>query len=711
MEYNTFIERWSGYPTLFSNYTFQNILISVNDIFLVSLCHKDTKDTVIAKVQFIEGFNKEKINKVIELKSNYNYESVLIENHFVSVDDAIIGTDLFTLLPMKVIGDDYIIRADECCSLKQFEEAIAYLAYGASLNDSEAFIKLGNLFRDGIVQVVRAYKAILCYKKAIELNNPMGYCMIGLMYETGTDTPIDYEYSLKNYNLACDEKIGYGFYLRASLTEKMKTKDYNIYDVCDDFYKSYELGYLDGVVEYARCIFAYDLEKSYQNKAIKLLHQGNNMGYVRCGCYLGYCYHSGSGVVQDYKKAMSYYQIACSKYHYPAYVPLAKLYKEGHGVEKDIEKFKAYILKACHVGNTQGMQEMVEYYLSTGNDKDVYRAIYWMKQGIKKEDEVLLYRLGELYENGIYLKQDIRKSSGLFLKSARQGYIPALIKSAKIFIDGYVLMKNYEISKKMYLEAIKRGSDEALIGLSIMYRDGMGVEKDIQSALDLLSKAIDNKCVDAIVEKGLIYCDERFGLFNINESKKLFTEALDLNSSCAAYYLSKISLYEDRHDDAKEFLLKASKLGDFNASLELSELSCDDKEKFEYLTLAKKQGCKAAYVPLAIMHLNGFGLEGNAFKLLYEAECFGDKSSSYHLACCYCYGIGCIPDGNKAIDALNIPKDKFSHYLMGMIYYEGLAIRKNRIRGLNHLKIAAEMGHVEAIEKIELIKSLDNSEE
>ena len=54
--------------------------------------------------------------------------------------------------------------------------------------------------------------------------------------------------------------------------------------------------------------------------------------------YVGYLYDNGRGVLQDYKKAMEWYQKAALQGSGNAMDAIGKLYEDGKGVPQDYKK-------------------------------------------------------------------------------------------------------------------------------------------------------------------------------------------------------------------------------------------------------------------------------------------------------------------------------------------------------------------------------------
>ena len=61
---------------------------------------------------------------------------------------------------------------------------------------------------------------------------------------------------------------------------------------------------------------------------------------------LGVMYQNGTGVTQDYSKAMEWYQKAAEKGSKEAMIDISNMYKDGIGVEKSSRKAKEWLEKS-----------------------------------------------------------------------------------------------------------------------------------------------------------------------------------------------------------------------------------------------------------------------------------------------------------------------------------------------------------------------------
>ena len=73
---------------------------------------------------------------------------------------------------------------------------------------------------------------------------------------------------------------------------------------------------------------------------------------------MGYLYKEGEGVEQNMEKAIAYYQQAVDLGNPYAMSDLAAMYAEGNGVEQDLEKAAEYYRKAVELGDESAAEKL-----------------------------------------------------------------------------------------------------------------------------------------------------------------------------------------------------------------------------------------------------------------------------------------------------------------------------------------------------------------
>ncbi len=176
---------------------------------------------------------------------------------------------------------------------------------------------------------------------------------------------------------------------------------------------------------------------------------------------------------------------------------LARCYRLGIDVEKNIEKAVEWYTKAAEQGDPWAQIELGDiYYFGNCVEKDYSKAVEWYTKAAKQKWSWGLgqFKLGVCYLNGEGITQDYKKAIKLFIKAAENGYadgrINALIALGYCYKNGEGVRKNSKKAVEWYTKAAKLGNANAQYNLAKCYEDGLGVEKDIIKAKIWYSKAI-----------------------------------------------------------------------------------------------------------------------------------------------------------------------------------------------------------------------------
>ncbi len=183
--------------------------------------------------------------------------------------------------------------------------------------------------------------------------NATAECFLGLCYYKGKGVKKD-EYKaeelIKNASTNGDAVVQYkygrfikSFYIDAGMgIEYYKT-------AFDAFLKSAEAGYVPAYYEVADV--GYFVDKN-RERGVYWYGKGADEGDVDCICALAVAYFNGSGVEQDYNKAIELWQRAYDLGNLGSLANIAKCYAKGLGVEIDYSK--ALKMYKEVIANTKG---------------------------------------------------------------------------------------------------------------------------------------------------------------------------------------------------------------------------------------------------------------------------------------------------------------------------------------------------------------------
>lgn len=125
-------------------------------------------------------------------------------------------------------------------------------------------------------------------------------------------------------------------------------------------------------------------------QVLELLHPLAAMGIADAQYRLGFIYHMGKGVDQDYQKAAKWYYLAAEQGHAVAQNNLGWMFDVGKGVAQDYQE-----------------------------------AVKWYRLAAEQGDAVAQNNLGWLYDEGKGVVQDYQEAAKWYRLAAEQGHAVA----------------------------------------------------------------------------------------------------------------------------------------------------------------------------------------------------------------------------------------------------------------------------------------------
>lgn len=218
---------------------------------------------------------------------------------------------------------------------------------------------------------------------------------------------------------------------------------------------------------------------------------------------------------KDYKTAWQFYD-------------WAKACADKNGEEYNPEFAVKLFIEAANGGIAVAKYKLGKMLLNgDGVEKDIPKAIEWLKQAALEENEFAEYALGRLYLKGEEVEKDTIAAEEYLLKSASRGNKYAAYLLGKEYLSGENFGKD-AMKAVEYLElAAEKDFEPAEYILGKEYLRGENFPKDVQKAIDYLKRAAEKDFDFAEYELGKIYL---FG----NDIPKDTETALEYLKSAAA---------------------------------------------------------------------------------------------------------------------------------------------------------------------------------
>lgn len=175
-----------------------------------------------------------------------------------------------------------------------------------------------------------------------------------------------------------------------------------------------DLGFMEGETAYRKGDF---------ETALKKFSVWAEQGDEEAQFNLGQMYQSGQGVVQNYKKAVSWFRKAAEQEYENAQFSLALKYGEGKGVTKNYKEAARWYRKAAVRGHAGAQYNLGQLFLrGDGVVKDYKEAAKWYRKAANQRIVQAQNNLGVLYMQGLGVSRDFVQAHFWFNIADRNGH-------------------------------------------------------------------------------------------------------------------------------------------------------------------------------------------------------------------------------------------------------------------------------------------------
>lgn len=441
---------------------------------------------------------------------------------------------------------------------------------------------------------------------------------------------------------------------------------------------------------------AAQARKDSLDNIMNMAEQGNPAAINEVGNW----YYTGQNVeAADYKKAAQWWLKAAKAGNVYALGNLGLCYQMGHGVEKDSVRSQELYLKAIKDGNTA----LIDKHTKLAENANVFSNVLMAKcykegNGVTKnlqkaaqyfETAAKLGSVESMQEGGMCYMNSRQESKAfpLFKLGAEKKNIVCTYWTGKMLIDGNGVTKDATQGVSYLLNAAEGGFANAQYQLGNCYMEGNGVAQDAGEAVSWYKKAVSNGVIGAKWQLAECYRTGNGSNMNFDEAIGLYAEAV-----ANGYTKSFKKLLEEE-------TVKTSVFYSYLQGLKQMEIAQD------YVAAAKtfKNIEKVKHVEGAVMGAVLLGTKNNpksnvkkAFKML-EKQNGLSAYADYYLATFYENGIGIEKDEDKAITLYKKSAEKgcsWAMCLLGDMYYEGNYVQKDVFQAVKYYLHANETGQL-----------------
>lgn len=380
-----------------------------------------------------------------------------------------------------------------------------------------AYYLKGHYQRLGYLYSEDEFEAFENLKIAADLSNPIAQYELSEMYDNGIGCDYDaseaklwLKKSAENGYYKAEGK--YGIELFGNHTWFNPTRNRSFV-----FLKhAYEQGYDEAYWYIAKCyMYGYGTNVN-KNIAYPLYQKAAENGVMDAQVFLCQKYFKGDyPLPKDYKLCAKWgeealkqgcksvrFETAYSLSHTGNHSRAKELYLElanegntvamnNYGCELDDPKESAiWFHTAADNGDSYGQWNIARYYKNgTGVEKDIDKAIEYFKKSAEQGTSGAMLDLAKMYRYGDGVDISGITAIEWYKKAADNDEIDAILAIAEIYSEGQIILQDIEIAIHYYKMAAEKGNSTALYKLGELYENGTGVEQNINKAIYWYRKA------------------------------------------------------------------------------------------------------------------------------------------------------------------------------------------------------------------------------
>lgn len=392
-------------------------------------------------------------------------------------------------------------------------------------------------------------------------------------------------------------------------------------------------------------------------------------------------------------------------------------YYLGIGKEKNLVIAKSLLRKSSEMGNTKSMNLLADLYIKNIFPCDNYKEAFCLySRGYELGDVRSLYRMGMCYEKGIGTTKDIGKAVSTYEEAYKLGNASACFNLARIYERGDGVLRSLSKSVSWYKKGAEKGDADCACNLAFCYYKGSGVERDVEKAKELF---LEHSDYSSLVQRnlGVIFYkgtstsspDEENGVYWL-------TQAANNGDSTAMLHLGKIYIPKDR-ETAMSWYRKAAnidkKAGAYTYAFYLYKYNETDNWKlsFSWMKCAAENEHIPAQFMLGLFYKCGVGTDVDHTKAFYWFNVAAEND--YEQAYCHIgryYRDGRIVTKNYetalvwfelAISSKDVNVRSEGLFDYGIMFLEGLGVKKNRNKAIDFLAESQSLGCINATKKLQ----------
>ena len=237
------------------------------------------------------------------------------------------------------------------------------------------------------------------------------------------------------------------------------------------------------------------LEEKDYDSAYKFFQTSVDLGNIDAIYELSECYYWGRGSDINYDKSISLIRLGLDKENNNCLFLMGRAFDNGNGIDKDIDKAKTYyrrVIDECSdkkvISKAQGNLAII-LWNEINSESDKLTVIQLYKESIKNGNEVSMYNLGKIFDDGNKVDRDYLVAYDYYRMAAEHNYPDAQAELGWMYEKGHGVPQDYYKSSYWYNLAAKNNHLVAMVNLGNHYMNGNGVECNKEKGFSLYMRA------------------------------------------------------------------------------------------------------------------------------------------------------------------------------------------------------------------------------
>ncbi|MBB3319113.1 hypothetical protein FHT77_005025 [Rhizobium sp. BK181] len=221
---------------------------------------------------------------------------------------------------------------------------------------------------------------------------------------------------------------------------------------------------------------------------LELLEQASQKGEIDALTKLGDLYMDGQFVEGDEPRAVGYYRAALVIHPTDpsANMRLARAYREGRGVKRDLAVAATNLKTASDAGNPMATRELgLAYMWGSGVEKKEDKGLQLLRSAADHGYAFAWHDLAETYGSAVGPGVDASQAFRMNMRGAKEGHVSAMIGAGIALLSGFGTQRDPEAGI-LWLERASASTgwdaSDAMYRLAEVYQYGIGVDRNLEKA-------------------------------------------------------------------------------------------------------------------------------------------------------------------------------------------------------------------------------------